>query len=150
MDLIKLREVYEKVYRRRDFSFFKNKKEYSPRVINVTFKYSNKAFNKLRANVYLKFGHSITDDDFCDSVCMRNGELIGIKTEMPVENPVSNDILDKYFYFDDGVYKAKSNIATLNSVADIRSKLYTAHLPLVHPVVQLLVNKQALTNSART
>ena len=113
------------MYRRRDFSFFKNKKEYTPKVINVTFKYSNKAFNKLRSNVYVKFGYMVTDDDFRDCVCVRNGELIGIKTELPVECPISNDILDKYFYFDDGVYKAKSNIATLNSVADIRSKLYT-------------------------
>ena len=39
LDLIKLREVYEKVYRRMDFTFSKRGKEYCRRVINVTFKY---------------------------------------------------------------------------------------------------------------
>ena len=42
LDLIKLREVYEKVYRRMDFTFSKRGKEYCRRVINVTFKYSVK------------------------------------------------------------------------------------------------------------
>lgn len=125
LDLIKLREIYERVYRRRDFSFTKNKKEYSPRVINVTFKYSNKEFNKLKANTYVKSGYMVVDSDFEDCVCIRDGELVGIKTEELVTTPVSNEILDRYFFFDDGVYKARKNIPTLNSVADIRSELYT-------------------------
>ena len=125
LDLIKLREIYERVYRRRDFSFIENKKEYTSRVINVTFKYSNKAFNKLHTNIYVKFGHMVSDADFYDCVCIRNGELVGIEVGKLVSNPVSNDMLGKYFYFDDGMYKAKANITTLNSVADIRSELYT-------------------------
>ena len=39
LDLIKMQEVYESVYRRRDFSFNKNGKDYTQRVINVTFKF---------------------------------------------------------------------------------------------------------------
>lgn len=46
LDQIKLREVYEKVYRRTNFSFYGRKKEYTSRVINVTFKYSVAEFNK--------------------------------------------------------------------------------------------------------
>ena len=43
LDLIKLREVYYKVYRNQKFSWYeKNEMEYTDRVINVTFKYSNK------------------------------------------------------------------------------------------------------------
>lgn len=124
LDLIKLREVYEKVYRRRDFSFWNGKKEYTNRVINVTFKYSNKEFNKLRTNVYVKFGSAVEDSDFNDCVCIRDGELIGIKTNDPVVSPISNELLGKYFYFDNGVYKAKTNITTINSVAEIREQLY--------------------------
>ena len=45
LDLIKLREVYWKVYRNQRFSFENGKKEYSTRVMNVTFKYSVKEFN---------------------------------------------------------------------------------------------------------
>lgn len=125
LDLIKLREVYKKVYGKDDFSFTKNKKEYSPRVINVTFKYSNKEFNKLKTNTYVKSGCMVADSDFEDCVCIRDGELVGIKTDELVTTPVSNEILDRYFYFDDGVYKARKNIPTLNSVADIRNELYT-------------------------
>ena len=36
LDLIKMQEVYESVYRRRDFSFNKNGKDYTQRVIFVT------------------------------------------------------------------------------------------------------------------
>ena len=50
LDLIKLREVYEKVYRRMDFTFSKRGKEYCRRVINVTFKYSVKEFNRFFGN----------------------------------------------------------------------------------------------------
>lgn len=124
LDLIKLRDVYERVYRRRDFSFIKNKKEYTHRIINVTFKYSNKDFNKIKTNTYVKFGYMISDQDFEDNVCIRNGELIGIKINEGVISPISNDLLGKYFYFDQGVYKARSNILTLNSVANIRENLY--------------------------
>lgn len=124
LDLIKLRDVYERVYRRRDFSFIKNKKEYTHRIINVTFKYSNKDFNKIKTNTYVKFGYMISDQDFEDNVCIRNGELIGIKINEDVISPISNDLLGKYFYFDQGVYKARSNILTLNSVANIRENLY--------------------------
>ena len=45
LDLIKLRDVYWKVYRNQRFSFENRKKEYSTEVINVTFKYSIKEFN---------------------------------------------------------------------------------------------------------
>lgn len=45
LDLIKIREVYWKVYRNKRFSFENGKKEYSTRVMNVTFKYSVKEFN---------------------------------------------------------------------------------------------------------
>lgn len=54
LDQIKLREVYEKVYRRTNFSFYGRKKEYTSRVINVTFKYSVAEFNKASRNRYIR------------------------------------------------------------------------------------------------
>ena len=98
LDLIKLREIYEKVYRRRDFSFFKNHKEFTQRVINVTFKYSNKEFNKLKTDTYIKFGYMVSDEDFSDCVCIRDGELVGIRINETVNSPISNELLGKYFY----------------------------------------------------
>lgn len=124
LDLIKMREIYESVYRRRDFSFSNNKKDYTQRVINVTFKYSIKEFNKVRKGVYVKNGYCIDDLSFKNSVCLLNGELIAIETEIPVEIPLSDDVLGKWFYYDDGMYKVKPNIGVLYTVADIRSELY--------------------------
>lgn len=125
LDLIKLREVYQKVYRRNDFSFWDRNKEYSPKVINVTFKYSNKEYNKVKPDTYVKFGYSATDRDFDDCLYIKNGELIGIKTNCPVYSPAPGNILGKYFRYEQGVYKASDNIKTLHSVSDIRSELYS-------------------------
>ena len=48
---------------------------------------------------------------------MQDGVLVGIEVDIQVENPVPNDVLGKCFYYEDGMYKAKSNIPILNSVA---------------------------------
>lgn len=125
LDLIKMQEVYESVYRRHDFTFNKNGKDYTQRVINVTFKYNNKAYNRVRNGVYIKFGYIYEDLYFIDHVAIQDGVLIGIETDVPVDNPVSSDLLGKCFYYNDGVYKAKSNIPIINSVANIREDLYT-------------------------
>lgn len=124
LDLIKMQEVYESVYRRRDFSFNKNGKDYTQRVINVTFKYNNKAFNRVRNGVFVKFGYAYEDLSFKDCIAMQDGILVGIEVDAPVDTPVTSDILGKCFYYEDGMYKAKSNIPILNSVANIREELY--------------------------
>ena len=124
LDLIKMQEVYESVYRRHDFSFNKNGKDYTQRVINVTFKYNNKAFNRVRNGIYVKFGYAYEDLSFKDCIAMQDGILVGIEVDTPVENPVTSDVLGKCFYYEDGMYKAKSNIPILNSVANIREELY--------------------------
>ena len=124
LDLFKIREAYEKVYRNTNFSFEENGHEYTTCVINVTFKYSNKEYNKIRKNTYVKFGYNIKNIDFKDHICIRGGELIAIEINMDVENPVPDEILGKYFYFDNGQYHAKSNIKTLNTVQNLRTTLY--------------------------
>ena len=58
LDLIKLREIYEKVYRRINFGWNVGDKEYTQYVINVTFKYSVKAYNRIRKGLYIKNGWS--------------------------------------------------------------------------------------------
>lgn len=124
-DLNKLREIYYKVYRRKNFSFFANDSEYTQRVINVTFNYSNKEYNRITGDVYVKFGYNIDDITLMDNVCFCDGELIAIKVGVKVKNPVTASKLGKYFYYDNGAYCAKSNIKVLDSVASLREKLYT-------------------------
>lgn len=51
LDSEKLREVYLKVYRNRKFSWFPTDYEHSVRVINLTFKYSVKEFNKISVSI---------------------------------------------------------------------------------------------------
>ena len=52
LDLIELRDVAKKIYGKKDsLSFFYKGKEYSSKVINVTFKYAVKEFNKIAKNV---------------------------------------------------------------------------------------------------
>lgn len=124
LDLLQLRTVYKSVYRNNRFSFWENKKEFSSCIINVSFHYSVKAYNRASANIYLKYGHTFIREKMEDCVHIENGTLIAIIVNTPVKKPVDSHILGKYFYLDDGVYKAKKNMATLVSVADIRRQLY--------------------------
>lgn len=124
LDLIKLREVYEKVYRRMDFTFSKNGKEYCRRVINVTFKYSVKEFNRFFGNTYIKFGYLPQDIELVDNICMKDGELIAVRVDTPVENPVSQQELGDLFTFDNGTYCLGKTMKVLLTVAQLRERLY--------------------------
>ncbi len=143
LDLMKLREVYYKVYRNQKFSWFeKNEMEYTDRVINVTFKYSNKQYNKIgsvkeneiekkKGNVkypkylYVRFGYEIEANCINNCVFVENGELIAIQTGIyvPPDKVVPEHLLDGNFIYEDNVYKIKRN-KTLNSVAELRYDLY--------------------------
>ena len=122
--MIKLREVYDKVYRNSRFSFFIGEKEYSTRVINVTFNYSVKEFNKLGKDTYIRNGYLARNVDFEDCACVRDGQLVGIKCGESVEHPLPPETLGKFFFVQDGKYAAKTNISSILSVADLRHELY--------------------------
>lgn len=130
LDLIKLRDVYKRAYQRSDFTFISGKKEYTSHVINVTFKYSVKEYNRINSDTYVMYGYNINNLEFEDSVCIIDGELVGIKLYREVQSPASDTILGKYFYYykEDGdlygTYKAKNTIKTVKGVADLRYELY--------------------------
>lgn len=124
LDQIKLREVYEKVCRRTDFSFNINRKSYSTQVINVTFKYSVCEFNQQGVNRYVKFGFSGRQLAFEDCVCLYNGELIGIQLDTPVIKPVPPEVLSPYYKYEDGVYKKAKTPKTLVKTSELRTRLY--------------------------
>ena len=125
LDFIKLREIYERVYRRMDFTFQKYGKEYCRSVINVTFKYSVKEYNRFFGDLYVKFGALPGDIELTDSVCVRDGELLAVKVGVPVENPIASGVLGDYFAFEAGMYKAVKPMKVLYTVAELREKLYT-------------------------
>lgn len=133
LDSIKLKEVYERKCRRKDFSFTINKKEYTKMVINVTFKYSYKLFNKVAKNIYIKDGYSYKDvkDKIKDCIYIENEELIAIQTDTEIadeyndfKEPANQNILGKYFIFDEGKYKQVGTIPILMTKAELRNYLY--------------------------
>lgn len=140
LDLIKMRQVHKSLFPVADvkqletiFSFdekgneydevHSRGKEYSCQVINVTFKYSNKEFNRVRGSYYIRFGYRIDDLEFEDCIAWDDGEIVGVQTGEKVKYPVDAEELP-YFIFKDGMYRAKDNIKTCNNVADIRSDIY--------------------------
>lgn len=124
LDLTKLREVYQKVYRRSDFAFVRKGKEYCRSVINVTFKYNIKEFNRYYGGVYVKFGYAPEEIELEDNICIKNGELCAIRVGCEVKEPVSDDALDGLFCYEDGVYKQKKQPKVLITVAELRNRLY--------------------------
>lgn len=124
LDQIKLREVYERIYRRTDFSFNKNGKQYSSRVINVTFKYKLAEFNRLASDTYVRRGIDGRRLEFQDCAALQNGKLVGIELGKPVENPLAENVLGKSFAFKEGVYKLVKNPKVVMTTAEIRNQLY--------------------------
>ena len=123
LDLIKLREVYTKVYRNSYFSFISNGYEYTNRVINVTFKYSVKEYNLLWRDVYVKYGYRLEQSELNDGVLVKNNVLIAIQTNTPIQHPVDPQILGKNFKYENGMYKLARN-DTLLTTAQLRKELY--------------------------
>lgn len=89
LDLIELRKIYYKKYRKNDFSFKIKKHEYTKNVINITFKYSVKKWNQMNKNTFVKFGYDYRDLMFEDGIARNsNKEIVGIKLNEKIENPV--------------------------------------------------------------
>lgn len=108
-----------------DFSFNIRGKEYCRRVINVTFKYSVKEYNRFGSGLYIKFGYTQSDVTMKDGVCLIDGELAAIQLGQPVDNPISDELLGDYFCFEDGAYQLTGKaMKVLCSVAQLREKLY--------------------------
>lgn len=103
LDLIELRDVARKVYDKKDSLSFEHKgKEYSSKIINVTFKYAVKEFNKTAKNTYVRNGYNLRDYDLTDGYAIdidSNGEkiLVALKTDEPFYNSVDTTLLPSYF-----------------------------------------------------
>lgn len=133
LDLIKIRDVFEKVYSHEakvsPFSFTVGDKEYTNHVVNVTFKYSVKEFNRVGADVYVRNGYCIRDLDLKDCICRNEkGAIIALQTEHDVAKCAPD--LPPYIVFvkdnDDlhGHYEFTNGVPTVLTVADIRKWAY--------------------------
>ena len=89
LDLIELKEIYYKKFRKHDFSFRVKKHDYSVNVINLTFKYSVKEWNQMNKNTFVKLGYDYRDLVFDDGIAKNaEGEVVGIKINERIEHPV--------------------------------------------------------------
>ena len=79
MELIKLRGVYETVYRNRKFSTMLGNHECSRYVFSVTFQYAVKPFNQVRNGVYVRYDVPPDEVEITDGACVRGGELIACR-----------------------------------------------------------------------
>ena len=88
LDLIELKDIYYRKFRKHDFSFRIKKHDYSVNVINLTFKYSVKEWNQMNKNTFVRLGYDYRDLSFEDGIAKNSeGEIVGIKTNEKIENP---------------------------------------------------------------
>ena len=132
-------------------------------VVNVSFKYALKEYYNKGKYLYVKDGYDVSYDDLTDHVCVKDIDgtptLIAIEVQkdsvakkkkkgkiehkqkyLPVENPISDDLIGKYFEFDaaNRSYRVKHKkknstanradetlIPNKKSKAELREWLYT-------------------------
>ena len=124
LDAIKLQEEYRKVTRRKDFYFVEKNKKYTQVVINVKFSYSYKEFNKVGKNTFIRAGYAFRDCEMKDGVCIKDGKLVAIQTNIEIVNPISDELLGDYFTYADGYYTQIAQFPTLLTKSDLRYYLY--------------------------
>lgn len=124
LDLIKLREIYEKVFRRHDFTFSNGRHDYTQHVINVKFKYAQKEYNKVGDGKYIRNGYQWRDIQLQDHICIQDDVLIAIETNTLVDKPCESKYLGQYFEFVDGVYKSNDKFDTIKTKSELREYLY--------------------------
>ena len=105
LDLCKMREIYEKVYRNSKFTYVEGSKEYTDRAVMVKFNYAYKQYNKVGKGIYVKAGYTFQqlDEKFRTNedviICFNGDELIGIKLNRKCTKKLSN--IPVYFQYDE-------------------------------------------------
>ncbi len=130
LDLMQLRDVYRKAYRNNRFSFIEDtksgRKEYCDRIINVTFDYSVKEWNRQGKDTYIKLGFRGPELTWEDGIGRTaDGVVAGVKVNTPVNIPTEVDKRAFRYNPEKMVYEAKTNIPCVQGVDSIRRKLYT-------------------------
>lgn len=128
LDSEKLREVANEIYGKKNILSFKhNGKEYSDKVINVTFKYSSKDFNKVKKNTYVMDGYLLDELSFSDNIAIDSGIIVGVIIATPTTKKTQYELPDGFNYIEDKegnyVYETKT-IGIAYSRRELRDYLY--------------------------
>lgn len=136
LDTLKLAEVYDQHEREIGYPYLEGDHNYCRAIVNVYFERAVKVFEPC-GNRYVRNGYAVTDEDMQDHacVCMVNGRptLIAIevsykerKDYLPVEFPVSQELLGKYFKYDADTRSYKRSDKTIPT--DITCQMIREHL----------------------
>lgn len=129
LDSEKIRAIVAEVYGKKDvFSFIHNGKEYSDKIINVTFKYNSRNFNKVKKNTFVMDGFLLEDLVFKDNVAVDSGVIVGIIVSSSTIKKTIYELPDGFDYIEDqnGEYVyTVNNIRVTNSKKELRDYLYT-------------------------
>ena len=136
LDTLKLAEVYDQHESEIGYPYIEGKKRFCRAVVNLSFNRAVKVYESY-GNRYVLNGYTVTDEDMEDHacVCMVNGRptLIAIEVSYkdgyaPVEEPISDALLGKYFKYDPDTRSYKRSDKTIPSdvtCQEIREHLYT-------------------------
>lgn len=138
LDTLKLAEVYERHKSELAYPYLDGKKRFCRAVVSLSFNRAIKLY-ELYGNRYVLNGHSVTDEDMQDHVSISTvggkPTLIAIDVSFrensgyaPVEKPIAEDILGKYFKYDSDTRSYKRSDKTIPtdiSCREIREHLYT-------------------------
>lgn len=123
-----IRKVSKKLYPKdMIFSFKHNGKEYSDKIINVTFKYNSKDFNKVKKNTYVMDGYLFDDLIFRDNIAVDSNMIVGIITSTPTLAKTQYDLPAGFSYSEDegGENSYESNtIGVVLTKQELRDYLY--------------------------
>lgn len=137
LDLIELREVAKRIYKSKDsLSFISKGKEYSSKIINVTFKYAVKDFNKVAKNTYVKNGYDLRDYSLEKGYATDFDEngfkiLVALKVDEPFYNSMDTTLLPSFFSCEHDkenmtyTYKLSGSIKTVMSAKELRKWCYS-------------------------
>lgn len=137
LDLIDLKQIADNKLPKKDaLSFIRFGKEYSNKIINITFKYAVKEFNRVSKDLYIRFGYNYNEIDMEDGKSYGVDEegnrcLVAIQLNTYMKTPVESNLLPDYFigkYDRDmlgTIYSECKNIPTLFSARELRTKLYS-------------------------
>lgn len=124
LELIELKNLYHKKISKKNFTVEVNQHPATLQVINLTYHYALKEFNPFGQNRYVKLGTKLEDVEFEDSVCIKDGQLIGIIINENVSHPINEKQLGKCFQIKDGKYQI-ANIPTVMTTAMLREWTYS-------------------------
>lgn len=128
LDSEKIREIVSRIYDKSDtFTFTHNGKEFTDKIINVTFKYSSKDFNKVKANTYVMDGYLLDDLHFTDNIALDDGVIVGVVALTPTREITRFELPDGFNFEEDRygnqVYTVKT-VQVSYTKKELRDYLY--------------------------